>query len=174
MTLPGWYLFLQILFPAAIGIAGGVIGWAQWRTANQKVALDLFDRRLQLYLAVRDLNRTVIGSGTATFDQAYRMRELQEEARFLFKSEVPDALGSLVEAMFDLEDVEKELTPDLQMGPERTRLVRTRRAALTKVSVIRRQIPKLFLPYMRMHTRAVRSAEEWFREANERRNSERD
>jgi hypothetical protein len=46
---PTWIYFLQILVTASIGVLAGVIGVMQWRTAHQKVALDLFDRRMVVY-----------------------------------------------------------------------------------------------------------------------------
>jgi len=84
MGLPSWYLFLQVLFPAAIGIGGGLIAYAQLRNANQKILLDLFERRFAINQSARELNRRVVGAGKATDQQAREMIALSWEAKFLF------------------------------------------------------------------------------------------
>jgi hypothetical protein len=52
MGLPTWYLILQLLFTLAIGVGGGAIAFAQWRTAQRKVVLDLFERRMKVFDAL--------------------------------------------------------------------------------------------------------------------------
>lgn len=53
-TLPEAIQWLQALGPTlvtfAIGMFGGYIAWRQWRTAQDKIQLDLFDKRFSVYL----------------------------------------------------------------------------------------------------------------------------
>jgi hypothetical protein len=173
MGLPAWYLFLQILFPAAIGIGGGAIAWAQWRTANQKVVLDLFDRRFRIYNAARVLNRSVIGAGAATTEQMVAMAELAREAKFLFGPEVAAALAEASDAMLQIEVAEKELK-GLPVGQVRSATVRKSREGFNAVKRIQMSLPVLFLPYMKMDTKVIRSPREWLGDANKRRLAEHD
>jgi hypothetical protein len=170
--MPLWYLSLQLLLPAAIGIGGGLIAWAPWRTANQKVVLDLFDRRFRLYDAARTLNRQVIAAGKSTTQQMIEMAELAREARFLFGPEISTALNSAADAMIQIEVAEKELT-GVPVGPKRTALVNKSGEAFKTVQRIQQVLPDLFLPYMRLDTKAVRSSRQWFYDANKRRLAER-
>jgi hypothetical protein len=163
MGLTGWYLFLQILFPAAIGIGGGLIAWAQWRTANQKVLLDLFDRRFRLFQEVRTINRKVVGGGKATSEQGQDMLRLWNESRFLFGPEIAGNIEALFNALFDLEVADKEMV-GLQAGPELAAQVHRRREGLATVSRIQIALPDLVAPYMRMDTKAIRSPRQWLKD----------
>jgi hypothetical protein len=53
-SLPYWIQVLQALLTPAIAFLAVVIGVFQWRTTQQKVALDLFNRWLAKYTALRD------------------------------------------------------------------------------------------------------------------------
>ena len=161
MGLPGWYLFLQVLFPAAIGIGGGLIAWAQWRTANQKVVLDLFERRFRLYHAARKLNREVIGAGKSATEQMIEMAELAREAKFLFGPEVASALDRASDVMIEIEVAEKQ-AKSMPLEAFRT------------LSRIQQALPELFLPYMRLDSKTIRSPRQWFRDASAGRKTERD
>jgi hypothetical protein len=71
-----------------LGLVAGYIAWRQWRTAHDRLILDLFERRFQVF---QELTRTVSEAVSkphpaindlANFDQAF------EKARFLFGPEV--------------------------------------------------------------------------------------
>jgi hypothetical protein len=51
-SLPFWMLALQAFAVPVIALLAAVIGYVQWRTAQQKVVLDLFDRRMATYTAL--------------------------------------------------------------------------------------------------------------------------
>lgn len=54
-ALPCWLHVGQLLGTLAIGGVAGVIAWQQWRTAKDKVKLDLFDRRFAVFMDARQL-----------------------------------------------------------------------------------------------------------------------
>ena len=165
MQLPLWYLALQILIPAAVG----VVAWAQWHTASPRVTLDLFDRRLRVFKTVSDLTRQTIGSAKVGPERVREITAIWQESRFLFGPEVADALLSLINAMWDLETSNYELAdggPD--PGPERTAEVKKRRDAITRIESLQMQFPDLFHRYMRMDTKVVRSPRQWLHDVRKR------
>jgi hypothetical protein len=65
------------LLGAGIGLLGAVIAFFQWRTAHQKVVLDLFDRRFGIFEETSTLISHIHMTGDVTdvdFKQLYRIR----------------------------------------------------------------------------------------------------
>jgi hypothetical protein len=60
-SLPYWMEVLNALAVPAIRLLAAVIGYFQWKTAQQKVVLDLFDRRMTTYTALREVVAMVRG-----------------------------------------------------------------------------------------------------------------
>jgi hypothetical protein len=52
-------LFAGLLTPV-IGIVVAFVAWQQWKTARDKLKLDMFDRRLAIFIAVRDYMTAVL------------------------------------------------------------------------------------------------------------------
>ena len=57
---------LQPWILAAVAGLGVLIAYFQWRTAHQRVVLDLFDRRLQTFELAERACSTIISSGKAS------------------------------------------------------------------------------------------------------------
>jgi hypothetical protein len=73
--LPMWAAWLQLIATVSIAGFAGFIGYRQWRTAYERVLLDLFERRMSVYEEIRDVIAKVLreGScGTATFFEFVR------------------------------------------------------------------------------------------------------
>ncbi len=98
--LPFWIQLLQALAVPAIALLAVVIGYFQWRTAQQKVVLDLFDRRIATYTALRDIVAKVMASSSAaTPDNSFKFLEALDRAEFLFGPEVTEHLKKIGEAI---------------------------------------------------------------------------
>jgi hypothetical protein len=57
---------LQALLTPVVAIAVGVIAFAQWWTARNRLKLDLFDRRWAVYVAVRELLSEIVRDGNVS------------------------------------------------------------------------------------------------------------
>lgn len=102
--LPYWLKVVSAVGPLItasatlfVGVVVAVIARRQWRTAHEKVILDLFDRRMKIYEAFRetmtDYNQ---GDGDLVGSQIrFRLQRLWSEARFLFGNEVPDFIREI-------------------------------------------------------------------------------
>jgi hypothetical protein len=87
-TLPYWIQILQALLAPAIAALAVVIALFQWHTAKQKVVLDLFDRRLTKYLALRDVVAEVVTAGAANQETLFQFLRALDGAEFLFGADI--------------------------------------------------------------------------------------
>jgi hypothetical protein len=153
-SLPYWMLVLQALAVPAIGLLAAVIGYFQWKTAQQKVLLDLFDRRMATYTALREIVAMVMASSSAaTPDKSFKFLEALDRAEFLFGEKVIDHLQKIRQAIYDIHDMAAE-RKDLQPGPELIANVAKERAAREVVGSFYTTFQALVRPYIRMHQKS--------------------
>ena len=79
----------------AILIVGAIISYFQWRTAQQKVALDLFDSRYEIYEDLRKIVTEFMGNLEFNNELQRSYLYAQNRARFYFGAEVEDYLEML-------------------------------------------------------------------------------
>jgi len=126
----------------AVLIAFGVllIGYAQWRTANQRAVLDLFERRLAAYYELESAIGGVMREGIVDGDAFRRYLNGRMQARFLFGTDVLEFLDSIYDDVIDHSAKRVELTDN-------------KFAALRRVSGFAERTPAVFGPYMNMTAR---------------------
>ena len=126
----------------AVLIAFGVllIGYAQWRTANQRAVLDLFERRLAAYYELESAIGGVMREGIVDGDAFRRYLNGRMQARFLFGTDVLEFLDSIYDDVIDHSAKRVELTDN-------------KFAALRRVSGFAERAPAVFGPYMNMTAR---------------------
>ena len=153
-SLPYWMLVLQALAVPAIGLLAAVIGYFQWKTAQQKVLLDLFDRRMETYTALREIVAKVrASSSAATPENSYKFLEALDRAEFLFGAKVIEHLQKMRQAIDDIHDTATE-RKNLQPGPELIANVAKERAAREVVGSFYTTFQALVRPYIRMHQKS--------------------
>lgn len=64
------------------------IAWQQWRTNQQKLDLDRYDRRLKIYKEIQTLIGVVNREGNAPFEAIMQLRINSAEADFLFGPDI--------------------------------------------------------------------------------------
>jgi len=84
---------------AVIAVAVGVIAYLQWRTAREKLALDLFDKRMTVYIAAKAGIDEFTRDGHARNNSIRNIAVVRNEAQFLFGSEIEAYLAKLQEAL---------------------------------------------------------------------------
>lgn len=88
-TLPEWVLILQALLTPAIAVAVAVIAFLQWRTAHQKVVLDLFDRRWKAAEAIKQSLVPIFRDGRVRqSNDVLIIYNAMRDAHFLFGKDV--------------------------------------------------------------------------------------
>jgi hypothetical protein len=93
---------------AIIVALGLVVAFLQWRTAQQKAALELKDRQLKLYEIVKNCVDQ-FGINSQRFDSELERKFLKaiEEARFLFGDDLHDYLDTLRKDILIVRDIDR-------------------------------------------------------------------
>jgi hypothetical protein len=125
---------LQGLLTPVIAAIAVMIALFQWRTAQQKMALDLFDRRMETYSALRTIiGKVMASSSAATHEAGFEFLQALDRARFLFGAEIVEQLNKIYGAIEDIRVAVAE-REHLGLGPERNANVATERAARNVVT----------------------------------------
>jgi len=79
----------KALLTPLIAIVATYIAWQQWRTNQQKLNLERYDRRLRVYEEVRKILSIILRDAKAGTDDLLKFRTSVSEADFLFGPEIP-------------------------------------------------------------------------------------
>ncbi len=92
-----FFKVLSLIASPCIAIAVAVIAWRQWETARQKLILDLFKERVEVYEMVIDAISLIERDGWAKDNEIFRkLHPAKAKAQFFFGKEVPDYIQGLI------------------------------------------------------------------------------
>jgi hypothetical protein len=142
---------VQWIVAAGTAVFVALVGYFQWRTAHQKAALDLFDRRHELYDTIR---KTVgqITTNSPGFDYEKEIAFLSAKgcAYFFFGDDVTYYLEELWHAIVDVQAADSILnSTSLVATPERQAAIESRQKAFKVVAQFYKVGQPLFGRYMR-------------------------
>ncbi|MBO9100329.1 MULTISPECIES: hypothetical protein [unclassified Rhizobium] len=163
--MPIWVAALQALLTPAIAVAVGVIAFMQWRTAHQKVVLEMFERRLAVYELVKSAVRSVNTSGTVADEAQFNLLTAINRAEFLFGNDVREYLEKLWEDYVHLQSATYEMA-DLQPGPERLAAIKRRTEHFRGITAFYKDSVPIFARYLRMDQKLIRTPSQWFSDRN--------
>lgn len=86
--VPHWITYISALLVPVIALLTLLIAYRQWRTAQNKLKLDLFEKRLAIYNAATAFIRNVMTSGNATDEQLRNLILGTKEAKWLLSTEI--------------------------------------------------------------------------------------
>ncbi|ACE89496.1 hypothetical protein RHECIAT_CH0000503 [Rhizobium etli CIAT 652] len=162
---------LAALLTPTIAAIAIVIAFMQWRTAHQKVMLDLFERRLKIYDQVHEVvayfwtnEGNLVG-----FNAGRKLAAAHADARFMFGEEVAIAIEGLKSMVHQLSSLKNKLEKIETDGPEREKLVSQILDIEAEFERWPESFSKICLPYMRMDQKLMRTPAEWFRDKNRKR-----
>jgi hypothetical protein len=114
------------LAPIVAGL-GVLIAWRQWRTAQNKLKLDLFERRLAIYHAATRVVGTVQTSGKVQNEELSSLMSSTREAKWLLNAHVAEFLEKdLYHKLLELQTLDMMLD-GLPVGAERAANVQAQR-----------------------------------------------
>lgn len=117
---PHWTNYLAALLTPTVAVLGSVIAYRQWRTAQNKLKFELFDRRFSVYEASRNLLASIMTSGKAKDDEVFKFLSATREAKWLLNIEVATYLEKeLYHKAIDLQTIQATLE-GLPVGEERS------------------------------------------------------
>lgn len=117
---PHWTTYLSALLVPTVAIFGSIIAYRQWRTAQNKLKLDLFERRFSVYDSARKLIGSIMTSGKARDEEVHRFLSETREAKWLLNTEIAKYLDEeLYAKAIELQALEAELE-GVPVGEERS------------------------------------------------------
>jgi hypothetical protein len=96
MTDPHWTTYLAALLTPTIAVFGATIAYRQWRIAQNKLKLDLFERRLVIYEAARGYISSVMTSGKTSQIKEMEFLSGTRGAKWLFDDEIVNYLNKVL------------------------------------------------------------------------------
>lgn len=151
MSEPHWTTYLSALLTPTVAVLGSFIAYRQWCTAQNKLKLDLFERRIEIYDTARSFLGGAIGASkvketlVADFlvDISSARWLLSEEIYEYFEKELSEKVQEVI-----FFDIEIESLPD---GEERTQKV-IARAELKRWLLKQRDVlDEKFSPFLQMN-----------------------
>lgn len=166
MSVPAWIQVLQALLTPAIAIAVGVIAFMQWRTAHQKVVLDLFDRRLRVYTDLEEAAVEFEISRGESAEAVSKCRQAYQHSKFLFGSDAFAEISKFYLTVTSFERIPAEVWIYDSEREKREAMTAKNSEAMEIVKSFRRQMPNTFEAYLRMDQKLVKTPLEWIAERN--------
>jgi hypothetical protein len=140
---------VQWIVAAGTTIFVATVGYFQWRTAQQKAVLDLFERRHQIFEIVRSTVGTMM-TNSHQFDQQKEIEfsKTMERAYFFFGDDIRAYLDQLWIDLVTVRAADQVLsgTPDPQL---RAQTVQRRQTVLLRIGEFYKKGQPLFGRYMR-------------------------
>lgn len=147
---PIWTIILSALLVPTVAIIASFIAYQQWRTAQNKLKHDLFDRRFSVYESSRNFLASVMTSGKIKDDELFKFLLGTREAKWLLNEKVAEYLEKdLYRKALDLQCIDAELEA-APVGEDRTSSVQ-KRSEIWKWII--HQYPVLdetFSPYLKL------------------------
>jgi Zn-dependent M32 family carboxypeptidase len=153
-TEPIWLEVLKASLGPAVALLAFIVAFAQWRTARQKILMDLFDRRLQVIERLERAIAVVIREAKVTHAAFDDLLQARASARFLFGKDVQRRLDSLQESFAFLLTYSDDVLADPSL-PDRDNLITKKYKKIENIDNFRMQIISLFGPYMQFTHRQL-------------------
>lgn len=101
-----------------IAIVATYIAWQQWKTNRQKLNLERYDRRLNVYEEVRKILSIIVRDAKASTEDLLKFRTSVSEADFLFGPEIPQYIDEIYKRGLNLWRWNQEYRDYTQEKPE--------------------------------------------------------
>lgn len=152
---PHWTAYVSALMVPVVALIAAGIAFLQWRLAQNKLMLDLFDRRFKIYEGARDFLRSVMTSGKAKDEEMLKFLISTREAKWLFDESIAEYLDKEIYAKaVELQTLDSELV-GVPVGEERTKSVAAQRKLKEKLLAQFKVLDEKFSPYLRLRHHAV-------------------
>jgi hypothetical protein len=147
--LPIYVQYLSAISTPIIALMVAMIAFAQWRTAHQRMILDLFQRRMDLIDLVSRIAAVIVIEGALGQEDADGFLRATRGDKFLFGPEVTTYLSETYKRLVDLHACETVM--ERAQGEERKRLSEKRLAIRNELSRFHETFHTLVAPYVRMN-----------------------
>jgi hypothetical protein len=108
----GWYSVLKEFSPAFVALIAGLItsyiAWRQWKTTKDKLRIDLFDKRFEVYDSVSAFIAKNLRQGSVDTSDVLDFKFKTRSVEFLFDKYFKIYVNKICECAFRLGDFESE------------------------------------------------------------------
>ena len=108
----------KALLTPIIAIIATYIAYQQWKTNQQKLNLELYARRLEVYEEVRKILSLILRDADASYDDLLIFRTSVSEADFLFEDDIPSYIDEIYKRGVNLHKWNKEYKDSTQETPK--------------------------------------------------------
>ncbi len=129
-SLPTWVSILSALATPTLALFAIFIALLQWKTAKQKIKLDLFDRRFEVYKNVEKSLLIISGQGKATNVAIKELTRASSIAPMLFPNEMVSKIDAWRFKSVELDAASIQISATKPGSPERMTAVAKERALL--------------------------------------------
>lgn len=148
----GWIAYRLGQSQIAVAKVQADIAERNWKTSNEKIVLDLFDKRLTIFEEIRGIVGEACRSGTAPDDLFFRYGRAIDRVPYFFGQDVQSYLEKIRLHLINL-NLATTMMQDIA-GPERSAWVKKRGDEFMAIAKFYEEAPRLFGPYMKAHQTA--------------------
>ena len=147
--LPLWIKILTAMLAPAIACLAAVIAWAQWRVVRRREIMELFERRIAIYEALRNVVGGIVPTGKVTDTDLHDFVVAGDRARFLFGDDIVKFVDHFLDQLLKHQEAEAIIA----MGGGAAgyqKAVTTKHETFKEITKFYAVFPKLLAPYVRM------------------------
>lgn len=144
----------NLLSPAVaffIGFGVLIFSYRQWRIAQHKLRLDLFEKRYKVYEAAGNFLSLILMLANFNDEDLRNFNRGTMDATFLFRPEVASHLKEIRSRALKMRLYQKKFEP-LPPGPERSALVQQNHDEICWLNEQTEKLPIVFKPYLDFST----------------------
>ena len=117
---PHWTQYLSALLVPTVAVFGSIIAYRQWRTSQNKLKLELFEKRFEVYDSARKLLASIMTTGKSKGEETFKFLVGTREAKWLLNEDIAEYLEKqLYHKAIELQTLDAELE-GVPVGEERT------------------------------------------------------
>ncbi len=90
----------------------GAIAYRQWKTAHDKLRLDLFEKRYAVYSELRSVLATTLQQGTISYEEVMTFYRNFRGAEFLFGDEIEKYLEQIKDSLIKVSYLVEQISGD--------------------------------------------------------------
>lgn len=133
-----------------IAVFGIYIAYRQWRTAQNRLKMDLFDKRFSVYDAARKFLASVFVSGKVTDEELSKFTLGTGEAAWLLNDDIAGYFKEEIWKKALTLQVLQKVLEDLPKGEERTQKAQKKKELLKWFSDQHKVLDEKFSPFLKL------------------------
>jgi hypothetical protein len=149
ITTPQWVQAFAAVGTFTVALLVGLVAYLQWRTNQNKLKLDLFEKRYAIYAATQAFFKEINAKGRPTEEGLHKFYISTRDCAFLLNEGLLEYLNAIHDHGVQMIVLTTELE-DLAVGPERTKKVKERSDELRWMYAQADVLAEKFTPFLRL------------------------